>query len=131
MDIYQSITDRIVGLLEKGTVPWHKPWAVSGQGGLPKNIVSGRTYRGINVFILSAQGFESSFWLTYNQAKQLGGYVNKGERSSMVVFWHWVDKETSQTDKDGNPLVDQIPFLRYYNVFNVSQCTLRKTRPLP
>jgi len=124
MDIYQSITDRIVGLLEKGAVPWRKPWTVSGAEGLPKNLVTRKPYRGINVFILAAQGYDSPYWLTFNQAKQLGGHVNKGERSSMVVFWNWVERETGQTTGDGTPVLEEIPFLRYYNVFHVSQCTL-------
>ena len=124
MDIYQSITDRIVGLLETGTIPWHKPWTVSGTEGLPKNLVTRKPYRGINVFILVAQGYDSPYWLTFNQAKHLGGHVNKGERSSMVVFWNWVEKETGRTAGDGTPVVEEIPFLRYYNVFHASQCTL-------
>jgi len=124
MDIYQSVTDRIVALLEQGTVPWRKPWTVAGHEGLPKNLVTRKAYRGINVFILTAQAYESPYWLTFNQARQLDGHVNKGERSSMVVFWNWVEKETGQTNTDGSPVVEEIPFLRYYNVFNVSQCTL-------
>ena len=124
MDIYQSITDRIVALLEQGTVPWRKPWTVAGHEGLPKNLITRKPYRGINVFILKATSFDSPYWLTYNQAHHLGGHVNKGERSTMVVFWNWVEKETGRTDADGNKVVEEIPFLRYYNVFNVSQCTL-------
>src|SRR5882672_11856655 len=77
-DAYQVITDRIVGLLEQGVVPWQKPW----QGGemMPKNLVSKRDYRGVNVFLLHAMMYESPYWLTYNQAKELGGHVRKGER---------------------------------------------------
>ena len=29
-DIYQAVTDRIIAQLEKGVVPWHKPWKVTG-----------------------------------------------------------------------------------------------------
>ena len=42
----------------------------------------------------------------------------------MVVFWNWFDKKTDQTDADGQPVVDRIPFLRHYNIFSVQQCTL-------
>jgi len=124
MDLYQSITNQIVAMLERGTVPWHRPWSVAGPEGLPKNLVSQQPYRGINVFILLASGFESPYWLTFNQAKHLGGHINKGERSSMVVFWNWFDKETGDLDSDGHRAVEKIPFLRFYNVFNVAQCTL-------
>jgi antirestriction protein ArdC len=124
MDLYQSITNQIVAMLERGTVPWHRPWTVPGPEGLPKNLVSRQPYRGINVFILLASQYDSPYWLTFNQAKKLGGHINKGERSSMVVFWNWLDKETGELDSNGNRAVEKIPFLRYYNVFNVSQCTL-------
>jgi antirestriction protein ArdC len=38
----------------------------------------------------------------------------------MVVFWNFVKK--ADTDKNGKDIEKSIPFLRYYNVFNVEQC---------
>lgn len=112
--VHQIITDRIIELLKKGTVPWQKPW----QGGeqLPRNLVSKKPYRGVNVFLLHAMSYESPYWLTYKQAQELGGNVKHGEHATPVVFWKWLDK----TDDDGN--VKQVPMLRYYSVFNASQC---------
>ncbi|MEA1909711.1 MAG: zincin-like metallopeptidase domain-containing protein [Patescibacteria group bacterium] len=124
MDTYQVITDRIVGMLEHGTVPWRKPWRLSSIDGAPVNLVSRKAYRGINVFLLACSGYDNPYWLSFNQAKSLGGHVNKGERSTMVVYWNWIDKETGDTDSHGQPVVDRIPFLRYYNVFNAQQCEL-------
>lgn len=115
-DAYQVITDRIAGLLEKGVIPWQKPW----QGGeqMPRNLVSKRDYRGVNVFLLQAMMYQSPFWLTYNQARELGGHVKKGERACPVVFW-----KRLQVDDTGKPAGKKIiPFLRYYSVFNVAQC---------
>src|SRR3989442_9459997 len=45
---YQVITDRILTLLEQGTVPWQQPWDHT--TGLPRNLFSQRPYRGINVW---------------------------------------------------------------------------------
>jgi antirestriction protein ArdC len=113
--IYEQITDRIIILLTQGTVPWHKPWKA--RTGLPRNLVSQKSYRGINVFLLLAMSYESPFWLTFRQALQLGGSVRKGEKSCPVVFW----KQTTVEDKkSGEPR--KIPLLRYYHVFNVAQC---------
>lgn len=115
-DAYQVITDRIAGLLEQTVVPWQKPW----HGGemVPKNLISKKEYRGVNVFLLHAMMYESPFWLTFNQAKELGGHVKKGERACPVVFWKWIEVEAL-----GEPTGRKtVPFLRYYNVFNVSQC---------
>ena len=70
-DAYQVITDRILSLLEVGTVPWHKPW--HGEAGMPKNLASGKPYRGINVFMLGTQHYSSPWWLTFKQCKGRGG----------------------------------------------------------
>jgi len=119
---YDRITERIVALMEHGTVPWHKPWNVS--TGLPRNLVTQKPYRGINTFLLMSMGFESPHWLTYRQAVQLGGNVKKGEKSCPVVFW----KPMEVTDKESGE-VEKIPFLRLYHVFNASQCEGLKNIP--
>ena len=82
---YQIITDRILALLEQGTVPWHKPW--DSAMGLPRNLFSQRAYRGVNVWLLTAMGYASPFWATFHQVKAAGGTVRKGERGVPVVFW--------------------------------------------
>ena len=124
-DVYQIITDQILELLESGTVPWHRPWRGGAQG-MPKNGISKKPYRGINVFLLAMvgenKGYCSPWWLSYKQAKDLGGNVKKGEKSVPVVFWKWLERDTGETDKSGNPKIDKIPFLRYYRVFNTDQC---------
>jgi len=124
LDIYQTVTDRILEALDNGTVPWRQPIKRSpgsGGDGLPKSLNTKKPYRGINIFLLAmtswAMGYESDYWLTYRQAKQQGGQVRKGEKSSLVVFWKRYTKEDPETGKD-----KIIPVIRHYNVFNVEQC---------
>ena len=112
--VYEQITERIITLLTQGTVPWQKPWKA--RTGLPRNLVSQKPYHGINVFLLLAMSYESSFWLTFRQALQLGGNVRKGEKSCPVVFW----KQTTIDDKESGES-QKIPLLRFYHVFNVAQ----------
>jgi antirestriction protein ArdC len=112
---YERITERVIDLLTQGTVPWRKPWKV--RTGWPRNFVSQKSYRGINVFLLVAMSYESPFWLTFRQVSKLGGSVRKGEKACPVVFWKQLvikGKESGETEK--------IPMLRYYHVFNVAQC---------
>lgn len=111
--VYQVITDRVISLLEQGTVPWQKPWQGAEQA--PQNLVSHKAYRGVNVFLLHAMHYTSPYWLTFKQAQELGGHVRKGEKSCPVVFWKWLEVE-----RDGER--ERVPFLRYYSVFNVAQC---------
>jgi antirestriction protein ArdC len=44
MDVYQIVTDKIIGMLEVGVVPWRRPWS---SAGLPRNLVTKKPYRGI------------------------------------------------------------------------------------
>src|SRR5712691_1352047 len=82
---YEVITNRILALLEQGTVPWYRPW--DSAMGLPRNLFSQRAYRGINVWLLTAMEYASPFWATFYQVKAAGGSVRKGEHGVPVVFW--------------------------------------------
>lgn len=120
-DIYQAVTDRIIELLERGTVPWRSPIRHAGSGLLPTNLLSGRAYRGINTFLLGltawAEGYASPFWVTFRQARQRGGHVRKGEKGTLVVFW----KQHATTDRQtGEPVT--VPVLRRFTAFNTDQC---------
>jgi antirestriction protein ArdC len=112
MNVYAVVTDRILEALVKGVVPWRKPWRAEP----PKNLVSGREYRGVNVLLLQTQPFESPYWLTFNQARDLRGNVKRGERGTPIVFWRITKRD------DGNGKVSKNFVLRYFTVFNVAQC---------
>ena len=116
--VYEIITERILAQLEAGTVPWRKPW--NGEAGMPKNLVSGKQYRGINIFLLHTLGYDSPWFVTFKQAKKLGGQVRKGEKGCPVVFWKWIDNE--EETEDGQVTKARVPLLRYYTVFNLEQC---------
>jgi antirestriction protein ArdC len=123
-DVYSIVSERIIALLEQGTIPWQKPW----QGGamLPRNLISKKPYRGVNVFLLHAMSYGNPYWLTFKQAQELGGNVKRGEKASPVVFWKWL--ELDEQDEKGK--AKRVPMLRYYSVFNASQCDGIET-PLP
>ena len=114
MKVYEIITSKIIEKLEAGIVPWHKPW--HSVEGMPKNLITKKEYRGINVFLLAMQRYESPYWLSFKQAQDLGGNVKKHEKGTPVVFWNWLN----HTDDEGNE--KNIPFMRYYTVYNIAQC---------
>ena len=124
-DVYQIITDRLIVILESGTVPWRKPWNYGSERG-PLNLISRKHYQGINCFLLACTSYSSPYWLTYRQTQGLGGTVRKGEKGSPVIFWKIYEKDDPQAD-DGKK---RLPILRYYTVFNVEQCDGR-TFPTP
>ena len=115
IDVYQMVTDRIIERLEAGVIPWQQPWT---EAGLPQNLVTGKAYSGINVLLLASLGYSRNYFLTFKQIKDLGGSVNKGEKSCPVVFWKWEEKEDPKTKEKR-----KMSFIRYYTVFNVDQCS--------
>jgi len=118
-NVYAIITETIIKKLQEGTIPWHMPWSSDG----PRNLISGKAYRGINVFLLGSLGYMSPYWVTFKQAQSLGGHVNKGEKGTPVVFWKTYSKMETDSDTGKHEEVSRF-VLRYYRVFNIEQCNL-------
>src|SRR6056297_1410409 len=125
-DIYTRITNRIVESLEAGVRPWLKPWnAEHAAGRITRPLRhNGQPYSGINVFMLwmeaEARGFTAPIWMTFRQARELGGHVRKGEKGSPVVYANTLTR--TETDENTGEEIDQtIPFMKGYTVFNIEQ----------
>jgi len=123
-DLYQEVTDKIIAKLEAGVTPWIKPWnCAAPNGGMPYNVISGKSYRGINIPLLYCNEYTFTGWLTYKQAQEVGAHVKAGEHGSMIVFfkpWKIRDvKAIAAGDKDA--VEKTIPILRSFTVFNVAQ----------
>lgn len=121
-NVYRVVTDRIIAQLEAGVPPWKKSWHTpSGTyQGFPKNLISGKEYRGGNIFLLAASGFTSPFWLTFKQAVAIGAKVRKGERGTPIVYWLKRERSTDQDSETGSPRRFMVPLYSY--VFNAEQC---------
>ncbi|HEX6039511.1 ArdC family protein [Longimicrobium sp.] len=124
-DIYQEVTDRIVAALETGVAPWVRPWRpMYAANDFPRNGLTGRPYHGINVFLLwltaNACGYRSQDWFTFNQAKQKGAHVRKGERGTLVTFWKLL-RVRDDAAEAGTDRTKKIPLLRHFIVFNRDQ----------
>lgn len=121
-DVYAEVTARIVEQLEQGVIPWKKPWIASGAA---ISHSTGKPYSLLNQILLARPGE----YATFKQIQQEGGRVKKGAKSSMVVFWKWLEQEDEETKE-----IKKIPFLRYYNVFHIDQCEgikAKHSKPLP
>lgn len=116
-DLYQTVTDRIIELLEQGLIPWRKPWSSAGP---PMNALSKRPYQGINLWMLLCLPYESNLYLTWEQLKKCGGSVNRGEKGHIVVYWQFPEQKPSELAEEENKPVR--PLLRYHKVFNLDQC---------
>ena len=119
MNIYETITDRLISQLESGVVPWRKPWSSANASGLklPVNRSTQKPYRGINSALLMFSPYQSHEWVTFKQALDLGANVRKGEKGWPIVFWKFDTREDEKTGEDR-----EFAFARAYTVFNVEQC---------
>lgn len=114
MNVYEIVTERMIKELEKGNIPWKRPWTGAKNGAYSRS--TGRAYSLINQMMLKYQGE----YLTYKQCEEAGGQVRKGEKSEMVVFFK--PYPVKDQDASGKEITKTIPLLRYYNVFHISQC---------
>ena len=94
-DVYEIVTQKIIEQLEMGIIPWHTPFT----GGTAINYVTGNPYQGINRMLLPFGGE----WLTFKQCKENGGLVKKGEKSSMIVFFKWLEKKDEDRQEGEEP----------------------------
>lgn len=123
-DLYQSVTDKLVTLIEAGTLPWRRDWSQqSGGSGLPMNPFTGRYYAGINVVLLWAEaqekGYADNRWATFRQVAAAGGHVRRGEKGTRIVFYRTLDVEDEEAE-DG---VRRVPVAKSFTVFNTAaQC---------
>lgn len=113
-NVYEMVTNRIIAELEKGNIPWKRPWTGVRSGAY--NRISKKPYSIINQMLLQHTGE----YATFKQWTDLGGHIRKGEKSEFVVFWKILEKEETNEDT-GEKEVRKIPMLRYYNVFHISQ----------
>ena len=113
-NVYEMVTNRIIAELEKGKIPWEKPWAGVRNGAY--NRITKRPYSLLNQMLLQHSGE----YATFKQWQDLGGHVCKGEKSEIVVFWKIFESKEANPDT-GEIEIKKIPLLRYYNVFHISQ----------
>lgn len=123
--IYDTITNKIIADLEKGQLAWRQPWN--------SDTLSSRVmrplrhndipYTGINTIILwmaaMERGYQSPYWMTYNQATAMKAHVKKGEKGTTIVYADKLVK--TEKDDNGEDKTVKIPYLKLYTVFNASQ----------
>lgn len=109
IDIYAMITDRIIAQMEKGIVPWNRPWTGAKDGAYSR--ATGKLYSLLNQCLIEIPGE----YATYKQVAEEGGNVKKGAKAKMVVFWKMCQSKDEEEEKQR-----VIPVLKYFSVFNVA-----------
>lgn len=123
-DKYQEATDRMVALMEQGTVPWRRPWDENKAGiGLPMNGETKRCYRGVNLtHLMCNKGYLETGdprFFTFNQIKNNGWSLDKGTKGTKVYFYKTIEIDTEEAAAEEDKKV--IPFLKDFAVWHASQ----------
>jgi antirestriction protein ArdC len=108
--VYEIVTERILKLMEESkSVPWIKPWKSGPALGSTRNLVTDHAYRGINAVLTSFA--PTPYFLTFNQAKEIGAHVKKGSVGTPIVYWGRIGNDDDESEKTRL-------FCKYYTVFN-------------
>lgn len=93
-DHERNIAQQILDLMERDGIQWIKPWATMRPF---FNAASRHTYTGGNVFTLMltsmVRGIEDPRFMTFKQARQLGGSVRKGAKGIPIIYYGTLKKE--------------------------------------
>lgn len=74
--------------------------------GMPRNGATGKAYKGGNVLALwevaAEEGFSSNVWLTFNQARELGGNVRKGSSGVQCRYYGAKNAQGQESGDEGS-----------------------------
>lgn len=111
--VYQIVTDRIVEQMNKGIIPWQRPWHGTHDGAI--SYTTGKPYSLLNQILLGKAGE----YLTFNQIVQLGGKLKKGAKAGIVTFCKYYTKEVPSENEGEEATQVNKYCLRYYNVYHL------------
>ena len=146
INVFEAVNKQVLDGIKKSGMSWFKAWSDS-NGNIQDPIIrfTKRGYNGVNIFILNAtasiEGYASNEWVSFAEAKKLGSNVMKGEKSTMIVYWHiaykvedkWFPNLTAlnkagYTEDDAKKLFT----LKQFRVFNIAQCSdIQPCREIP
>lgn len=116
-DRYNSHRDKVVEAMieaiQNNKAPWQKPFYDRTNDSIPMNPTTGKQYNGINAHYLALRGaglcektgVQDPRWCTYNQAKEQGWQVRKGEKGTQIEKWEF-SYNKKVTDEHGKPVFD-------------------------
>jgi antirestriction protein ArdC len=126
--LYETITQQVVEAIEAGAGAYKMPWHARGADiSSPRNAITGRAYRGLNVITLwmtaEAKAWQAGQWATYQQWHEAGAQVRKGEKATTVFFWKQIEQQgAAELDsEEDNAERHKRFFAKAFSVFNADQ----------
>jgi HK97 family phage prohead protease len=123
-EVYRSVQEQLIEQIQKAETEggkWEFPW--HRDASLPRNAMNNnRPYSGINSLMLmfkkDAMGYETGMWAGFNQWKDKGGTVRKGEKGTLIIIPTVIPPKK---DADGNEIKAGSIFFKTGYVFNLDQ----------
>jgi HK97 family phage prohead protease len=123
-EVYRSVQEQLIEQIQKAETEggkWEFPW--HRDASLPRNAMNNnRPYSGINSLMLmfrkDAMGYETGMWAGFNQWKEKGGTVRKGEKGTMIIIPTIIP---GKKDAEGNEVKAGSVFFKTGHVFNLDQ----------
>lgn len=79
--------------LKENTIPWQRDWK---ETEIPRNALSGKEYRGLNVlwlqYVSQEKGYADPRWCTSRQAREKGWKIKEGETGTRIEYYSLFDK---------------------------------------
>lgn len=116
------VTEQVVAGLNRGFIPWRKPWANNTH---PGNFVTGHKYQGVNLIMsqlaVDVGGYEYPLFATFKQLQSKDWKLRKGAKGHMIVFTTRYEREVETVDGNGDVSSElkKVTVLKYYYVFNI------------
>ena len=115
----QEITEKVIAQMEKGIIPWDKPFHMV--DGKHNSYNSGNSYSLLNQYLLDLYLDENDKrdyieYATFNAVKKAGGKVNKGAKAKVIYEMFITVK--AKTDKEGNAVLDEDGKPVYFPFYN-------------
>ncbi len=142
-DYARKVSGELIEQIKAGVAPWQKPWK-PGESYSPENFSTGQKYKGGNSLYLMSRGIRDgrgdNRWGTYNQIREAGGQVRKGEKGTTVLFYKDRTARAAKDeqgkvlkDKNGKTIYEEEqrarPMCKQYTVFNVEQADGLELKP--
>ncbi len=137
LKVRDDMVKTLLAHIEKNPTDWQSGWNNIATGA-PYNGKTSTAYRGLNAlylaFLGASKGYKDTRWVTFNQAKELGASVKKGEKSAPVIFFEFYDRKTKKafdnrtvkdmTEEEKTAYLKENVYavMKYSSVFNAEQC---------
>lgn len=126
-EIIKKIADKFIEKINQFEGHWEKPFFSC--SALPRNVITKKPYRGLNTMLLwvaaEEKNFSSNLWGTFDQWKEKGKSIKKGENGVGIIFWKKTHYNEEVVNENGETTIEEHEgcIARYYVVFNACQMT--------